>query len=163
MFFAILLCLWPLLYPALSLLLKSNSTLFYHELPLSKTYPEPYNIIDGKWHYIHVFKGPGVRKWTLSIDDVKPVEENIIPGLTNVTILNKKAYFGGRPDYTAHQFQGIIRNVVLNGEWTSLHAGRTNGLSEVVDCDSGRAKEYKAFIISQYKLLNNPGNAMLYQ
>jgi len=44
-----------------------------------------------------VFKGPGVRKWTLSIDDVKPVEENIIPGLTNVTILNKKAYFGGRP------------------------------------------------------------------
>jgi len=66
-------------------------------------------------------------------------------------------------DYTAHQFQGIIRNVVLNGEWTSLHAGRTNGLSEVVDCDSGRAKEYKAFIISQYKLLNNPGNAMLYQ
>ena len=51
--------------------------------------------------YIHphqiVFKGPDIRKWKLSIDDVTPVDEDIIPGLTNVTILNERAYFGGRP------------------------------------------------------------------
>ena len=57
------------------------------------------------------------------------------------------------PDYTAHQFQGIIRNVVVNGEWINLFEGHTNGVADVVNCESAAAEEFKSFLLSQYELL----------
>ena len=55
-------------------------------------------------------------------------------------------FFAG---YTSEQFQGIIRNVFLNGEWITLSEGHTNGLVDVVDCDSPEAQHFLNYLLDE--------------
>jgi len=111
------------IFSALALTLKAEGTEHLQQIEVYKTWPEPYHIDDGNYHTIKAYRERGM--WRLIIDD-KPPGNATVTNRTDVQLIGKPAFIGGRPGYTHHQFQGIIRKVKVNGQRINLGGRRTS-------------------------------------
>jgi len=108
------------IFSALALTVKAEGIEHLQQIELFRTYPEPYRIDDANWHHIKVYRSQGT--WTLKFDHLNTT--GAITNKTNVQLYGKQAVIGGRPGYTHHQFQGIIRKLKINNVPITLSGKR---------------------------------------
>jgi len=110
------------IFSALALTLKAEGTEHLQQIEVFKTWEVPYYIDDGNYHTIKAWRDKSW--WRLMIDGM--TMNATITNRTNVQLIGKPAFIGGRPGYTHHQFQGIIRKVKINGQRITLGGRRTS-------------------------------------
>jgi hypothetical protein len=136
------------IFSALALTVKALNMEHLQQIEVYKTWPSPYHIDDAKWHTVKVHRDKD--NWNLSMDKLtvtRPVSNR-----TNVQIIGKPAYIGGRPGYTDHQFQGVIRHLRVNGRNVNLGAKKlTHGRVNVWRCTADES-EFFVNWIKQSKL-----------
>ncbi|ESO13114.1 hypothetical protein HELRODRAFT_188112 [Helobdella robusta] len=99
------------IFSALALTVKALNTEHLQQIEIYKTSPVPYKIDDARWHTIKVNQNRS--HWIVQLDNLRV--ERLITNTTNVVLYQQPAFIGGRPQYIDHQFQGIIKNVKING------------------------------------------------
>lgn len=134
------------IFSALALTVKALHMEHLQQIEVYKTWPKPYHIDDAKWHQIKVHRDKD--NWHLFIDRLNVTRP--ISNRTNVQLLGMHGFIGGRPGYTDHQFQGVIKNVRINGRNVQLGGRRPMHMHGRVDvwlCD----KDETEFFINWIK------------
>jgi hypothetical protein len=139
------------LFSALALTLKSLGTQHLHQIEVYKTYPVPYSIDDARWHTVKVFRDRGT--WTIRIDEL--TQSEVVANKTDVQLFEKPAFLGGRPEYTDHQFSGIIRRLRINNRPVQMSGRQTHGKVEVWHCTADEVSRFLTFLKQQQRYARN--------
>lgn len=138
------------IFSALALTLKSLGTQHLHSVEIYKTYPHPYSVDDARWHWVRAFRDRGT--WTVKIDNITKTET--VSNRTDVQLFGMPAFIGGRPDYTDHQFSGVIRRLRVNGRPVQMSSGRPQNKVEVWHCSAEEVKVFITFLKQQQRYIH---------